>query len=314
MKINKSRVSVNIILVLVLILLAAVGVYAITNIGAHSAEADNYLLTISEISGQHELSAPEEAGTDQVMLYELPVGSVISLTAKAEGISHQITCYNERNRKIGSFAMSSDGYGRGEKKEIEIGETASYAVTYSDIDFAFMSIDITEGDETISFFFRVVKAEEPQPAEDAKVELIVTAIPTGSEVLVNGEPQDFLAYYINGYNYFKLRDIAAVLNGTQKQFKVEWDAKSNSILLSSGKSYTVQSGDLEMNASAESKTGMATQSTIYLDGEELAFVAYNIEGNNYFKLRDLGAALDFGVGWDPATKNVLIDSGKGYTE
>lgn len=313
MKINTSRISVNIILVFVLIFLAAAGVYAITSINlGPSAEADNYLLTISEISGQHELSAPEDA--DQVMLYELPVGSVISLTAKAEGISHQITCYNERNRKVESFAMSSDGYGRGEDKEVNNGKTVSYAVTYSDINYAFMSIDIMEADQTISYFFRVVKAEEQQQSEDAQVELIVTAVPTGSKVLVDGKPQDFLAYYINGYNYFKLRDIAAVLNGTEKQFQVEWDAKSDSILLMTGKPYTVQKGDLEINTSAENKTGIATHSTIYIDGEQVALVAYNIGGNNYFKLRDLGKALDFGVDWDPAAKSVLIDSGKGYTE
>ncbi|MGI6733643.1 MAG: hypothetical protein ACOX4J_05660 [Anaerovoracaceae bacterium] len=54
----------------------------------------------------------------------------------------------------------------------------------------------------------------------------------------------------------------------------------------------MQKGDLEGNPSAENKTGLATQSTIYVDGEEVALVAYNIDGNNYFKLRDLGKALE----------------------
>jgi hypothetical protein len=315
MRINTRRAFVNIVLVIALVFLAAAGVYAITNLNlTPSSDEENYLLTISEISDQHELSAPENAEADRVMLYELPVGSVISLTAKTEGISHQITCYNERNRKIDSFTMSLDGYGRGERKELEAGETVSYAVTYSDIDYAFMSIDITEGEETISYFFRVVKAEAPQQSEDAKVELIVTAIPTGSKVLVDGEPQEFLAYNINDYNYFRLRDIAAVLTGTEKQFNVEWDAKSDSILLTTGKYYTMQKGDLEGNPSAENKTGLATQSTIYVDGEEVALVAYNIDGNNYFKLGDLGKVLNFGVDWDPDTKSILIDSHKDFTE
>ncbi len=302
-------------LTLVLILIAAVGVYAISNLETTpSAEDDSYLLTISEISSQQELSAPEGSGFDSVMLYELPVGSTISLTTKTDGISHEIACYNERNRKQESFALSNDGYGKGDKKELDADETVSYVVTYSDIDYAFMSIDITEKGETTSFYFRVVKASEPEALDESQVQLVVTAVPTASQVLVNGNTQDFLAYNINGYNYFRLRDIAAVLTGTEKQFDVGWDAGLNTVTLTTGKSYEVQIGDLESNPSSVKKTGVATQSKILLDGNEVAFVAYNIGGNNYFKLRDLGRALDFKVDWDPAAKNVLIDSDQGYTE
>lgn len=309
------RLTLNILLILVLILLAAAGVYAITYINTTpSVQMDNYLLTISEISGRQELSAPEEGGADSVMLYELPVGSTISLTTKSDGISHEIACYNVRNRKQESFAMSSDGYGKGDTKDLDAESTVSYVVTYKDIDYAYMSIEITEEGETTSFFFRVVKASESEAADEPQVQLIVTAVPTSSQVLVNVEVQGFLAYYINGYNYFKLRDIAAVLNGTEKQFEVGWDAEANSISLRTGKPYEVQSGDLATDSASESMTGLATQSKIFLDGEEVAFVAYNIGGNNYFKLRDLGEALDFNVDWDPDAKNVLIDSSQGYTE
>ena len=40
-----------------------------------------------------------------------------------------------------------------------------------------------------------------------------------------------------------------------------------------------------------------TTSTVLVNGEQVAFDAYNIDGSNYFKLRDLGAALGFEVGW-----------------
>jgi uncharacterized repeat protein (TIGR01451 family) len=46
----------------------------------------------------------------------------------------------------------------------------------------------------------------------------------------------------------------------------------------------------------------------------MTFTAYNIEGNNYFRLRDIGEALDFGVTWDSAKNTVVIDTSKGYTE
>jgi Leucine-rich repeat (LRR) protein len=48
-------------------------------------------------------------------------------------------------------------------------------------------------------------------------------------------------------------------------------------------------------------------------GKNIAFDAYNIGGNNYFKLRDIGAAFDFGVDWDGQRNTIVIDTGKGYT-
>jgi len=47
-----------------------------------------------------------------------------------------------------------------------------------------------------------------------------TWAPTASDVLVNGEIIAFDAYNISDSTYFKLRDIAYVLNGTEKQFEV----------------------------------------------------------------------------------------------
>ena len=55
------------------------------------------------------------------------------------------------------------------------------------------------------------------------------AIPTTSKILVNGKSVTFDAYNINGSNYFKLRDLAYVLNGTQKQFEVTYDAEKKAV-------------------------------------------------------------------------------------
>ena len=40
---------------------------------------------------------------------------------------------------------------------------------------------------------------------------------------------------------------------------------------------------------------------------------YEIAGNNYFKLRDVGQMFDFEVDWDGARNAVIIDSTKSYT-
>ena len=46
---------------------------------------------------------------------------------------------------------------------------------------------------------------------------------TASAVLVSGKVVAFNTYNIEGDNYFKLRDIAMTLNGTEKQFDIGWD-------------------------------------------------------------------------------------------
>ena len=45
----------------------------------------------------------------------------------------------------------------------------------------------------------------------------VTAAPSSHQVYVDGERANVAAYLIDGNNYFKLRDVAAILNGTDAQ-------------------------------------------------------------------------------------------------
>lgn len=53
---------------------------------------------------------------------------------------------------------------------------------------------------------------------------------------------------------------------------------------------------------------------IMLDGNKADITAYNINGNNYFKLVDLAKAVDFNVQYDSATNTVYIDTEKQYTD
>ena len=135
--------------------------------------------------------------------------------------------------------------------------------------------------------------------------------PTASTVLVNGKKVTFDAYNIGGNNFFKLRDLAYVLSGTTKQFEVTWDSGKNAINLLRGKAYTIIGGEMEGKGKGEQKA-TPTTSTIYLDGKTVQLEAYNIGGNNYFKLRDIGVAFDFGVSWDGANNTIIIDTSKGY--
>lgn len=143
--------------------------------------------------------------------------------------------------------------------------------------------------------------------------ITTTATPTASPVLVNGTTVAFEAYNIDGNNYFKLRDLAKVLSGTAKQFGVGWDGVNNAISLTTGKAYTVVGGELTKSGKTGSVTATISSSGVYVNGTAVSLTAYNIGGNNYFKLRDVAAAVDFGVVWDGNTNTIGIDTSTGYT-
>jgi len=154
---------------------------------------------------------------------------------------------------------------------------------------------------------------ETQTKPNKPETLSVEAIPTSSKVLVNGTPIQFDAYTINNNNYFKLRDLAQAVNKTDKNFEVTWDGKNNAINLISNAPYTPAGGELS-KGDGKAKAATLSTSKIFKDGKEISLTAYTINGNNYFKLRDIAKAFDIGVTWDGTTNTVGIDTNIGYVE
>lgn len=140
----------------------------------------------------------------------------------------------------------------------------------------------------------------------------VTANPTNNPLFVDGVQKQLSVYKIDGSNYFKLRDIAALLSGSEKQFSVDYDNSVKSVTVASGKSYTPDGSELKPASSTGSVTASKSSNSIYINGKKMDLSVYKINGNNYFKLRDLGAALDFYVGYDNAAKSVTISGKSGY--
>lgn len=66
--------------------------------------------------------------------------------------------------------------------------------------------------------------------------------------------------------------------------------------------------------SAIAADAAVTQSDIYVNGSKADVGGYNIDDNNYFKLRDLGKLLDFGVEWDEKTGSIYINTSQSYRE
>jgi hypothetical protein len=138
-----------------------------------------------------------------------------------------------------------------------------------------------------------------------------SAAPTVSKVLVNGTATSFDAYNINGNNYFKLRDLATAVNSSKKQFEVTFDAAKNAIDLKSNSAYTKVGGEMT-KSDGVAKNAVLTTSKIYKDGAEQKLTAYNIGGNNYFKLRDIAQAFNIGVTFDIKTNTISIDTNADY--
>ena len=133
--------------------------------------------------------------------------------------------------------------------------------------------------------------------------------PSIHKVTVDGESVAPQGYNINGDNYYKLRDIAYILNGTNSQFNVTWDPDNNRILLTPDEAYQEVGDEMSSAASAVVESCSPSNSSIILDGRSLSLTGYRINGNNFYRLRDVGKALDFGVDFDEQTRTVLIDSG-----
>ena len=60
-------------------------------------------------------------------------------------------------------------------------------------------------------------------------------------------------------------------------------------------------------------TAERSTNRIYVDGQEVCLTAYNINGNNYVMLRDIGREVGFNVYWNDDARCVQVESDKPYT-
>lgn len=133
---------------------------------------------------------------------------------------------------------------------------------------------------------------------------------TSQKLTVNGSPVSCDIYNIDGSNYFKLRDLAALMNGTRSQFAVGYDEKTRTVSVTLGEPYTEIGGELQIGED-KSKKAAPSKQTILINGTPCSDLSvYNIGGNNFFKLRDLGSAVGFAVDYDDATRTMIVESYK----
>lgn len=134
----------------------------------------------------------------------------------------------------------------------------------------------------------------------------VEAVSNKAKVLVDGNEAEFEAYNIEGYNFFKLRDIAYALRETDKQFDTIWNEEAQAINMVTQKPYTVVGGELASSSSAKDKTAVKSGALLQVNGISTNCDVYNIDGYSYFKLRDVAQAINFGVSWSEEQNTIGI--------
>ena len=148
--------------------------------------------------------------------------------------------------------------------------------------------------------------------------LLSLAVPALAESDVRLSPQSLEVdgrnvvcekYNIDGSNFFKLRDLAWLLNGTDSQFDVGWDAGARRVTITTNHAYTAPDGhELEQRGDLSGLAQPSAQ-TIEIDGAVRSdLTVWNIGDSNFFRLRDLGRALGFDVDYVPATNTAVVKS------
>lgn len=135
--------------------------------------------------------------------------------------------------------------------------------------------------------------------------------PTKQRISVDGgEPQTLFGYNRDGFNYIRIRDLAMLLNGTDKQFDVDYDETAYTVNIIPGEPYTADGTEMRA-VPAVSTAGMKAAGTAALlyNGENTNFAsAVFVNGWNCYRLRGLAEAgiLDIKIDYDEAEDIVKI--------
>ncbi len=124
------------------------------------------------------------------------------------------------------------------------------------------------------------------------------AVASAQKLSVDGKIISCEKYNIGGSNYFKLRDLAYVLDGTGSQFDVGYDSARKMITVTTGQRYSSPNGTELVTGKDNSASARISSQTLMIDGRVRGdLTVYNIGGSNFFKLRELGEALGFAVNY-----------------
>ena len=135
----------------------------------------------------------------------------------------------------------------------------------------------------------------------------VDAVKNTKKVTLDGEEVMVGAYDVEGYNYLKLRDVAAILNTKKCQFNVGFDKPTKLITVELAKGYEKVEGDLAEIKDEKAKAIVSVKK-ILVNGEEKEIKTALINEYNYMQLRDLASLVGLGVDYDKVNKVIMLKS------
>ncbi len=135
-----------------------------------------------------------------------------------------------------------------------------------------------------------------------------------AKIIADGKEFNCGAYNIAGNNFFKLRDVAFIINGSAKQFEIKWNQDAGAMEIVRNSPYTVVGGEISPGNGERKKALGSNPAPIFCGGYQVFLEVYNIEGNNYIKLRDIAKLIDFGVEWSESDNCIVINTSASYKE
>lgn len=137
--------------------------------------------------------------------------------------------------------------------------------------------------------------------------VLANAYKAQTAVSYNGKQGNFVMCNFNGYNYIKLRDFASFFINTKKEFDVTWDNTKKVVSIVTNKKYSSQP---EVSFFDQKNTVVSkytkSNASLQFDGTLITLESYNIEGNNYYKMRDLADYLQVNIEWVNDAKSIIM--------
>ncbi|SHH88202.1 LD-carboxypeptidase LdcB, LAS superfamily [Sporobacter termitidis DSM 10068] len=122
------------------------------------------------------------------------------------------------------------------------------------------------------------------PAKGA--DALAVGVTSSSAVTAGGRTAQLATYDVLGATYYKLRDFAAVLNGTEMQFDIVWDDAARRIVLLYGEAYSGQAPPAAFEPGRAAPL-TAVSAGFYTAGASFDMASYASGGSTYYTLGDI---------------------------
>ena len=127
------------------------------------------------------------------------------------------------------------------------------------------------------------------------------ARPSSETFIIDGKIIPFEAYMINNSNYIRLCDIAVSVSGTGSEFNIT--AGEKRFYLKTDEHYIPVGGEMS-EGDGLTKIPVLIRILVTVDNTHVGLRCYEIEGEYFFKLRDVAEVFEIEIEWDEATKAV----------